>query len=214
MKENKLLSTRNLAIMAMLGALAGTLMIFEVPLPFIAPPFYGLDFSEIPVLIGSFILGPIAGVLIETVKILVKLMLKPTSTGFVGELANFCIGCALILPAGIIYRWKRTKHGALAGMAVGTVCMAAAGAVMNALVMLPFYSHMMPLETIISAGAAINPVIKDSWSFVWVCVAPFNLVKGVSVPVVTLLMYKHVSVLVRNFQSAPTGKRKPLVSNK
>lgn len=214
MKENKLLSTRNLAIMAMLGALAGTLMIFEVPLPFIAPPFYGLDFSEIPVLIGSFILGPIAGVLIETVKILVKLMLKPTSTGFVGELANFCIGCALILPAGIIYRWKRTKHGALAGMAVGTVCMAAAGAVMNALVMLPFYSHMMPLETIISAGAAINPVIKDSWSFVWVCVAPFNLVKGVSVSVVTLLMYKHVSVLVRNFQSAPTGKRKPLVSNK
>lgn len=214
MKENKLLSTRNLAIMAMLGALAGTLMIFEVPLPFIAPPFYGLDFSEIPVLIGSFILGPIAGVLIETVKILVKLMLKPTSTGFVGELANFCIGCALILPAGIIYRWKRTKHGALAGMAVGTVCMAAAGAVMNALVMLPFYSHMMPLETIISAGAAINPVIKDSWSFVWLCVAPFNLVKGVSVSVVTLLMYKHVSVLVRNFQSAPTGKRKPLVSNK
>lgn len=214
MKENKLLSTRNLAIMAMLGALAGTLMIFEIPLPFIAPPFYGLDFSEIPVLIGSFILGPIAGVLIETVKILVKLMLKPTSTGFVGELANFCIGCALILPAGIIYRWKRTKHGALAGMAVGTVCMAAAGAVMNALVMLPFYSHMMPLDTIISLGAAINPVIKDSWSFVWVCVAPFNLVKGMSVSVVTLLMYKHVSVLVRNFQSAPTGKRKPLVSNK
>lgn len=211
MNETRFFSTRNLAVMAMLGALAGVLMVFEVPLPFIAPPFYGLDFSEIPALIGSFILGPVAGLLIEAVKVLVKLLLKPTTTGFVGEFANFCIGGALILPAGAIYRWKRSRRGAMAGMAVGTICMAVAGALMNAYIMLPFYSHMMPLEAIIGAGAAINPVVKDTWSFVWVCVAPFNLLKGFAASMVTLVMYKHVSVLIHGFQNGTSRKKKPVL---
>ena len=85
MKENKLLSTKNVVLMGMFGALAGVLMIFEIPLPFIAPSFYGLDLSEVPILVGTFALGPIAGVVMEIVKILVKLVLKPTSSGFVGE---------------------------------------------------------------------------------------------------------------------------------
>ena len=100
MKQNHLLSVRNVTVMAMFGALAAVLMIFEVPLPFIAPSFYGMDISEVPVLVGTFALGPVAGVVMELVKILVKLILKPTSTGFVGEFANFCFGCSLVLPAG------------------------------------------------------------------------------------------------------------------
>ena len=87
--REKLFTTRNVVLMGMLGALAGVLMMFEVPLVFLAPSFYGLDFSEVPVLVGSFALGPVAGIVIEAVKILVKLVIKPTSTGFVGEFANF-----------------------------------------------------------------------------------------------------------------------------
>ena len=178
MKQNHLLSVRNVTVMAMFGALAAVLMIFEVPLPFIAPSFYGMDISEVPVLVGTFALGPVAGVVMELVKILVKLILKPTSTGFVGEFANFCFGCSLVLPAGIIYRLKKTKKGAVMGMAAGTVIMTIVAVILNAVVMLPFYSHFMPLDTIIAAGAAINPAISNVWTFVILAVGPFNILKG------------------------------------
>lgn len=197
MNEKKMLSVKQVVLMGMFGALAGVLMVMEIPLPFIAPSFYGLDFSEVPVLVGTFSMGPVAGAVIELVKILVKLVIKPTTTGGVGELANFCIGCALILPAGLIYRVRRTKGGAMAGMAVGTAAMAVAGAVVNALVMLPFYSNFMPLDTIIAAGAAINPAISNVWTFVWICVAPFNLIKGGLVSLITALVYKRISVIIR-----------------
>lgn len=198
MNENRLLSTKNVVLMGMFGALAGVLMIFEVPLPFIAPSFYGLDLSEVPILVGTFALGPVAGAVMEVVKILVKLVLKPTSTGFVGEFANLMIGCALIIPAGVIYRFRKTKKGAVTGMAVGTVVMAVVGVVLNALVMIPFYSNFMPLDTIIKAGAAINPAISNVWTFAIICVGPFNIIKGVVVSLITALVYKRISVIIHN----------------
>lgn len=201
MRENRLLTTKNVVLMGMFGALAGVLMIFEIPLPFLAPSFYGLDFSEIPVLVGSFAMGPLAGVVIEVVKILVKLVLKPTSTGFVGEFANLVVGCSLVIPAGIVYRLKKTKKGAVIGMAVGSVLMVVVAVVVNALVMLPFYSNFMPLDNIIAAGAAINPAVSNVWTFAIVCVGPFNLVKAVTVSLVTSLVYKRISIMIHNVGS-------------
>ena len=194
MKQNHLLSVRNVTVMAMFGALAAVLMIFEVPLPYIAPSFYGMDISEVPVLVGTFALGPVAGVVME----LVKLILKPTSTGFVGEFANFCVGCSLALPAGFIYRLNKTKKGAVIGMAAGTVIMTIVAVILNAVVMLPFYSHFMPLDTIIAAGAAINPAISNVWTFVILAVGPFNILKGVIVSLLTALVYKRVSVIIHS----------------
>ena len=199
--REKLFTTRNVVLMGMLGALAGVLMMFEVPLVFLAPSFYGLDFSEVPVLVGSFALGPVAGIVIEAVKILVKLVIKPTSTGFVGEFANFTIGCALVIPAGLIYHFNRTKKGAGIGMTVGTILMAMAGVVLNAVVMLPFYSHFMPLDTIISMGAQINPAVSNVWTFALLCVGPFKGVKGIVVSLITALVYKRVSVVIHSTAS-------------
>jgi len=196
MKETKLFTVKHVVLMGMFGALGAVLMLFEFPLPFIAPPFYGIDLSEIPVLVGTFSMGPLAGIDIELVKLLVKLVLKPTSTGFVGEFANVCIGCALILPAGYIYQWKKTKKNAVIGMVVGTVSMAIVGAVLNALVMIPFYSNFMPLDSILAAGAAINPAVSNVWTFAFLCVAPFNVVKGAIVSLVTALVYKRISVII------------------
>ena len=207
MNQKKTMGVKQVVLMGMFGALAGVLMVFEIPLPFIAPSFYGLDFSEVPVLVGTSSMGPVAGVIIELVKILVKLIIKPTTTGGVGELANFCIGCSLLLPAGLIYRFRRTKGGAIAGMAAGTVTMAIVGAVINALVMLPFYSNFMPLDTIIAAGAAINPAISNVWTFAWLCVAPFNLVKGVATALVTALVYKRISVVIHMAEPEAIGRR-------
>ena len=198
MNNKKILSIRDLVQVGMFGALAAVLMLFEFPLPFIAPSFYELDLSEIPVLIGTFSMGPVAGVLIELIKILLKLVLKGTSTAYVGDVANFVIGCFFLLPAGIIYKVKKTKKGAVTGMAAGTLVMAAAGAVMNAYVLLPFYSQFygMPMEALIAAGTEVNSLITSIPTFVLVAVVPFNLIKGIIVSLITYLVYKRVRVII------------------
>ena len=198
MRENQLLSTRNVAVMGMFGALAAVLMLFEIPLPFLAPSFYGLDVSEVPILVGTFALGPVAGAVMEVVKILIKLVLKPTSTGFVGEFANLVFGCSMVIPAGMIYQIHKTKKGAMAAMAAGTVIMAAVGVAGNALVMIPFYSNFMPLENILAAGAAINPAVGNVWTFALFCVGPFNVVKGIVVSLITALVYKRASGVIHS----------------
>ncbi|MCI6887169.1 MAG: ECF transporter S component [Lachnospiraceae bacterium] len=206
MKE-KLLTTKNVVFMGMFSALAAVLMLFEFPLPFIAPSFYGLDLAEVPVLIGTFAIGPVAGAVMEVVKILIKLVLKPTSTGFVGEFANVVVGWALVIPAGLIYRFKKTKKGAVMGMVAGTGIMAVTGVVINALVMLPFYSNFMPLESIIAAGAAINPAVSNVWTFAIICVGPFNIIKGIVVSLITALVYKRVSVIIHGVNTGVSAKK-------
>lgn len=197
--DERTLSIRNVVQIGMFGALAAILMLFEFPLPFIAPPFYELDLSEIPVLIGTFSMGPVAGVLIELIKILLKLILKGTSTAYVGDVANFAIGCCFLLPAGIIYKTKRTKKGAVIGMVLGTLIMSAVGAVINAYILLPFYSRFygMPMEALIQAGTEVNQLITSIPTFVLIAVVPFNLVKGFLVSLITMLVYKRVRVIIK-----------------
>ncbi len=188
--------TRMLTTTAMLGALSGLLMLIEFPLGFIAPSFYKLDLSEIPVMIGTFAFGPIQGVVIEAVKIIIKLILKGTSTGFVGDLANFIIGCAMVIPAGIIYKRKKTKKCAVIGMIVSTLVMAVVGVFLNAYVMIPMYSAFMPIEQIVEAGKAIIPWVNSTFTFCLFCVLPFNLIKGIIVSVVVAIIYKPLSRLI------------------
>lgn len=205
MKRERLLTPKNMVLIAMMAAIAMVLMLIEIPLPFIAPSFYELDFSEVPVLIGTFAMGPLAGVLIELVKILLHLVIRGTSTAYVGELGNFLIGCAFLLPAGLVYQVKRTKKGAWIGMAAGTAFMVVAGCFVNGLILLPFYANNFfaaagGMDAILAAGAAIHPAIGTVAGFVILCVAPFNLVKGVLVSLVTALLYKRVSVLIKSFR--------------
>ena len=125
---------------AMLGAVATVLMMFEFPLPFIAPPFVQMDFSEIPVVVGTFAMGPLAGIIIELLKNLLHIVTHGTTTAGVGELSNFLIGCSFAVPAGLFYKRRKTAKNALIGMSVGTVTMAAVGCLSNAFVMFPLYS--------------------------------------------------------------------------
>lgn len=188
---------RYLAEVGMLSAAATVIMAFEIPLPFLAPPFYQLDFSEVPALIGGFALGPVAGILIELVKVLLHMMIKGSATAGVGDLANFLIGCSFLVPASLIYCMHKTRRVAIAGMAVGTVSMAIIGCVLNAFVLLPAYTVIMPMETILEAGKAVNANIDSVFTFVLIAVAPFNLVKGVVVSLVTLVLYKYISRLLK-----------------
>ena len=183
----------------MLGAIALVLMFFEFPIPFIAPPFIKMDFSEIPVLVGTFAMGPLAGVLIELLKNLLNLVIHGTTTMGVGELSNFIIGCAFVVPAGLFYRKKKTRVNALIGMAAGTLLMAAMGCLTNAFIMFPLYSTLMgiPMDSFIAMGTAIHPVIDNMVSFVILCMVPFNLLKGIVISFITLLLYKRLRVLLK-----------------
>ena len=166
---------------------------------FRSPGFYELDFSEIPVLICSFSMGPVAGVVCEFLKVVLKLFLKGTSTAFVGDLANFVVGCAFILPASVVYFAKKSKTGAIAGMGVGTAVMTVFGSLFNALYLIPAFSVLfdMPLEVIIGKGTEINPAITSVNTLVIFAVVPFNLLKGVVDSAITFLLYKHIERLLR-----------------
>ncbi len=195
----KRLNIRKLTQIAMLSAVATILMLFEFPLPFLAPSFYELDLSEVPVLIGCFSMGPFAGVLIELMKVLLNLLINGTITAGVGEFANFAIGCSFILPAGWIYQRKHTRNGALLGMAAGTLALTILSCFINAFVMLPAYAAAFhwPLENLVAMGTAVNGSINSVFTFVVLAVAPFNLIKGVLVSVVVFCIYKKISPLLK-----------------
>ncbi|MCI6516029.1 MAG: ECF transporter S component [Lachnospiraceae bacterium] len=198
-------NTRKLAMIGMFSAIAMILHVLDFPI-FFAPGFYKMDFSELPILVGSFAFGPVAGVMMEFVKILLKLCIKGTSTAFIGDLANFVVGCILIIPASAVYSFKKTKKSAIIACIVGTLVMTVFGTAFNAVYLLPAFSKFygMPLDAILAMGAEVNPLAKEGSivSFVVACVAPMNLIKGTLVSVVTLLIYKPLSPIIKTGHKA------------
>lgn len=192
---------RKMTVTGMFSAIAAILMLAEFPL-FFAPPFYKLDFSELPILIGAFAFGPVAGVTMEFVKILLNLILTGTTTAFVGELANFVVGCSFILPASIIYSFCKNKKGAIVSCIVGTLVLTVFGTAFNAIYLVPTFAELfgMPLEAIIQMGVEANPLVTEGSivSFVVACVAPMNLIKGCASSIVTLLIYKSLSPIIKH----------------
>lgn len=191
--------TRTVAQIAMLGAVAGVLMNLEVPLPFLAPSFYQLDFSEIPPLIGSFAMGPVAGILIELVKILVHLVTKGSLTAGIGDVANFLFGCSYIIPAGLIYRYhhKKTRVHAVAGMAAGVILTTILACFVNVYFLLPAYSVFMPIDQVLSMGATIHSGVNSLFTFALMILVPFNLFKYTLTSVIVFFVYKRIRVILR-----------------
>ena len=194
-ERRKVAPARRVTIVAICAALATVLHILDFTVPFLAPGFYKLDFSELPVMLCGFYLGPSATVVCEGVKILLKLLLQGTTTAFVGDFANFAVGCSLVLPATIVYHIRKSRNSALIGLAVGTLILTVFGSAFNAVYLLPKFSQLygMEMSQIVAAGTAINAGIQDISTFVLFAVAPLNLIKGVSVSILTMLLYKRVA---------------------
>lgn len=190
-------STHYISYTAIFACMAGVLMLVEIPL-FFAPGFYKLDLSEMPILICTFYLGPVAGVAAELVKVLVKLLLKGTTTAFVGDFANFAVGCSFVLPASVIYHARPGRRTALVGMAAGTLAMTVFGSLFNAVYLLPKFAELygIPMETIVSMGTAVNGSITDAATLVLFAVVPFNLLKGIVVSALTFVLYKRISPIL------------------
>jgi len=194
-EKRQVTTARRVSIVGTCAAIATVLHVLDFPLLFLAPEFYKLDFSELPVLLCGFYLGPTATVACEGVKILLKLVVKGTSTAFVGDFANFVVGCALVLPATMWYHFHKSRHSAVIGLILGTVSMTILGSAFNAVYLLPKFAQLygIPLDAIIGMGTAIHPSIHNVATFALLCVAPLNLIKGAAVSVLTLLLYKKVA---------------------
>ncbi len=194
-QKRQVSAARRVSIIGICAAIATVLHMLDFPLLFLAPEFYKLDFSELPVLLCGFYLGPSATVACEGVKILLKILFKGTSTAFVGDFANFVVGCSFVLPATIWYHAHKSKHSAVIGLVLGTVSMAVLGSAFNAVYLLPKFAELygMPLDAIIASGTAIWSGVHNVTTFVMLCVAPLNLVKGTVVSILTMLLYKRVA---------------------
>lgn len=189
------MSTKTLVKVALLGVISFILMLFEAPIPFF-PSFLKLDVSDLPAIIGAFALGPVPAILVALVKNVLHLITGST-TGGIGELSNFVIASAYVLPAGLLYKTMHSKKGAILGCLLGTFCMTFVGAFSNYFVMLPFYSNIMPIEAIIATGAAVNGFIHDKFTLVLYGVLPFNLFKGIFLSIVTAIVYKPLSPILK-----------------
>lgn len=196
LQTKKLIKILQISIFA---AVATVLTFFELPV-FFAPSFYKLDFSNVVVLISGFSIGPLAGVLTEFLKVLLKILIKGSTTVGLGDLASFVAGVALTLPSAACYKKYRTFKGACVAMLLGTICLTAVSAILNYFILLPAYEILFSISenTIISLGNTINPLIFDRFTFILFIVCPFNLFKGALICSVTLILYKRLSVVINN----------------
>ena len=190
----KTMSIHNIARIAVLTALASILFMIEIPIV----AFYKLDLSNLPVLLGAFAMGPVAGLIILALKSFIGMM--HSTSMYVGELADFIMGAAMVLPAAWLYRRNKSRKTALVGMTIGTVSMIVVAVLVNWLIMIPFYmnAYGMPMEAVIGMATAVLPFVDTEIELLLYVTAPFNLLKGIVLSALTYVLYKHLSPLLHD----------------
>lgn len=196
MKTNS--KIRLVCTVAILGALAGVLMLIEFPLP-IAPPFYKVDLSDVSALLAGYALGPVCGLLVCLLKVLISIVFNGTQTAFVGEFAALIMDGSFVLCASLIYKNNHTKKGAIISLVMGTITLMIMGGIMNYFVLIPAYVKFMnfPLDSIIAMGSAVFSSVNSLLTLILFCTVPFNLIKGIIVSLITYVLYKRVSPILK-----------------
>lgn len=193
--------TRKLAICGVFGALSTILYvvpIFKFPLPFLFPSFLEFNFSDIPTLIAGFTYGPVVAFFVHLIKIIIKLPM--TGTACVGEMADFIIGLLFVMPAVLYYRKNRTKKGALIGLSLSVLIATTVACLVNRYILIPFYTNAFGLQAVLGMASSANSNITDvKWSLVLWGVLPFNFVKNLIECVLTFVLYKKISNVIRKY---------------
>lgn len=179
---------------SLLGAIAVVLMYFDFPIPFLPFPWLKIDLSDIPALMGAFAFGPMAGIVVELIKNLLILIVKGTSTYFVGELANFIVGVSLVAPAAWVYHRNKSRKNALLGMVLGTLSIEIIGIIANVYLLLPAFG--------------MNMVKDELIQYVTIGLLPFNGIKSILVCGITYVLYKRVSLSIFKVDSNFDNSRK------
>jgi riboflavin transporter FmnP len=144
---------------------------------------------------GGFALGPMAAVCMEFMKNVLNFLMNGTITAGIGELANFAMGCAFVVPASLFYKYHKTLKGAIVSLIIGTSALVVVGCVVNYFVMIPAYVTLanFPLDAILGMASKVNGLVSSLETMILFAVAPFNLVKGIVCSVINLLLYKRLS---------------------
>ena len=192
----KKINTRGLVVTAIMGTVSFILMLLDFSVPFM-PSFISFDVSELPSLITSFTFGPVYGVLSCLIKNLLHVFISRTLT--VGELSNFILGAVFVFTAGIIYKHKKTRIGALIGSLSGSVAMAVVGVFSNYFIVYPAYAKLyMPMEVILGMYKAILPTVGNLWEALLIFNLPFTFVKGLVASIICFFIYKKLSPILKN----------------
>jgi len=189
--------TQAIVKVGFLSATAFILMYLEFQVP-LFPGFLKLDFSDVPALVASFAMGPLYGVMVELIKNIIHATI--TQSGGIGEIANFSVGSIFVYTAGIIYQFNKTRKTALISMAIATVVMAVTASLLNYYVFLPLYQKVMgwPMDAIIGMSKAANKNIVDVRTLIAYGIFPFNVLKGIMLSLITLLIYKKLSPVLKH----------------
>lgn len=185
---------RNLAVTAMLSAVAFVLMFLDFAIPFLIPSFVKMDVSELPALLAAFSLGPLYGVAVCLVKNLIHLLI--TTTGGAGELCNFLLGVFFVVPAGVIYKRMKSRRGAIIGALLGALCMGILSIPLNYYITYPIYANFMPIEAILGLYQELRPSVNGLLECLIVFNAPFTFIKGLLVTLICFLIYKPLSPIL------------------
>lgn len=181
-RSNTYRSATYLAKIAMLSALGCILLVIEFPI-FPATPWLKLNFSDLPTLLASFMFGPVSGIIVNAVKVGITLLARGTSSGFVGDISNLISGTLYALTAGIIYKIRKDKIGAILALAAGSFVFCISMILCNAFILLPAYG--------ITEKTAIVPLLL--WTLL------FNVIKTVATSLLTFLLYKKTHKLMQKF---------------
>ena len=193
-KKEKLISTRTITMTALLAAMAYILAFLEFPVPF-SPSFARMDLSDLPALIGAFAYGPFTGAMIELTKNVLQMF--STSTGGVGEFANFLMGASYVISAGYIYKFHKTKKMAALACVLSSIIMGIVAAITNYFILLPLFETFMPLDQLIESFGALIPFIHTKLDIVLYNALPFNMLKGLAIGAVTMIVYKKLTPVLK-----------------
>lgn len=211
MKTKQKLKTRDLTVIAMLGAICCVLMHIDFPLPFL-PPFMNFDLCGLVELIGGFAMGPVQAVCIILVKILLKLATEGTSSAFTGELQNVLLSCAYVLPPVILYHRNKTKRTAIVGMAAGTAFCSIVAIFTNLFLIIPFYMTLMGQEMsyFIAMCTEANPMVQNTVTLAIFGIVPFNVIKYSINSLGAMVLYKRISPVLHGYgyTAYPTAEPK------
>lgn len=191
---NNKIRIRFIVTTGVFSAVAAALMMLSFSVP-IMPSFIKLDFSELPALIAAYAMGPMAGVSVCFLKNLINLPFS--TTGCVGELSNFLLGCLFVIPAGVLYKIKRNRKMAILGATFGALLMAIGSLPINYYLTYPIYSKFLPMESIIGMYQAIFPVVDNLFECLLIFNVPYTFVKGLLNAIIAFLIYKHISKLIK-----------------
>ncbi len=193
----KKVNVRTLAMTAVLGAVATVLMFFSFSIPIILPSFLAMDFSELPALIAAFTMGPVSGVVVCLIKNLVNL--PSSGTGGAGELCNFLMGVTFVVPAGLIYKFRKDRVGAVLGSLVGAVVMAVLSLPINLFISYPAYAvfYNMTTDKVMDMYQAIVPWVKTLPQALLIFNMPFTFCKAMCSVIITFVIYKRISPIIK-----------------